>query len=58
VSFVTGDMMIVDEVVDGQSRAMIDDVVALFTRLLERQRDSDMAWWPEDHSEFFGTEIS
>jgi hypothetical protein len=56
VSFVTGNVMIADDVLDGKSRATIDDVVGLFTRQLERQRESDKAWLLEDHRQFFGTE--
>lgn len=56
VSFVTGDMMIVDEFVEGKSRASIDDVVALFTTLLERQRQSGIAALQEDYRQFFGGE--
>lgn len=56
VSSVTGDMMIVDEFVEGKSRASTDDVVALFTTLLERQRQSGIAALQEDYRQFFGGE--
>lgn len=45
-----------DEFVEGKSRASIDDAVALFTTLLERQRQSGIAALQEDYRQFFGGE--